>query len=107
MLEFEQFNEVTLKHCPCVLELLDQSTELFVVGTYELDEELQGHETHDNNRRGSLALLRDARLITELKCTNGGVFDLKVVSRSKILVAHANGHLASYSIEDDIISLLD
>jgi len=105
-LEFKQSSRIKLDHCPCVIESLDDSN-AYVVGTYELDENgaAQEDSSHDNNRKGSLGLIRNAKLITEQNCHDGGVFDLKVFERI-VITAHANGNLCSYKQKDDAFELI-
>ncbi|KAI1294730.1 hypothetical protein HDE_05739 [Halotydeus destructor] len=90
---------LSLSHGPCVIELLDESSKMFIVGTYELDEEKQSEKDNaDNNRKGSLLLVVNCECICQYECQNGGVFDFKVNGLNEVVVAHSNGTVAWYKI---------
>lgn len=93
---FSDETAVLLSKSPCCLELL--SDDIVIAGTYELDE-----ETGDT-RTGSLCLVKDKQVLLEYECMDGGVFDLILVPEKAagvsdhVLVAHANGVIALYSV---------
>ena len=101
-------NQLTTKHCPCSIEFVDKWN-LFVVGTYELNESA---DEAINKRFGSLVLIQNNRLVLEHVCTNGGVFDFRIPNCStkerssnndsekfiQLYSVHSNGRLCSFEI---------
>ena len=90
--------DISLKHCPCSIEFVNKWN-AFVIGTYELNDELK--EEFLNKRNGSLALIKDNELTFEKSCRNGGVFDFRILNDGdqlnlttiRLYAAHSNGNL--------------
>ena len=115
-MNFNLLATFNVSYCPSVIELINSENKKFIIGTYELVTQesdglnfidLEGIETK-NNRLGSLILFQE-KIIYELKCLDGGVFDLKVISTYKgcdlVYTAHSNGTFAIYQILDQLIQL--
>lgn len=86
---------------PCCLDFLDRPNNLYIVGSYELNssEHRDGSADPSNQRRGSLSVFEDGHLLFEsCNLTDGGVFDLKILSLKLIAVAHSNGYIVFYEV---------
>ena len=102
---------IKLSKCPSVLEMLNPTENIIIIGTYELDEDEQnGHSGgdsngqstgHRNNRSGSLCTVKNDQIIIQFECPDGGVFDLKVTGPQEVIVAHSNGFLCLYNLSID------
>lgn len=86
---------------PCCVDFIDRSKNIFIVGTYELDssESKSAPSNPSNQRQGSLSVFKEGHLLFDSSnLSDGGVFDLKILSRELIAVAHANGHIVFYKV---------
>uniref|UniRef100_T1JW89 Ciliary BBSome complex subunit 2 N-terminal domain-containing protein n=1 Tax=Tetranychus urticae TaxID=32264 RepID=T1JW89_TETUR len=114
-MDFQLSNSDTVKYCPSVAGIVDEST--YIIGCYQLvDEGKQINLSHDqlikiNNRLGCLILIKSSKVIFEYDCLDGGVFDLAVVQTDdstndgnhQFWAAHSNGSVACYHITNGSI----
>lgn len=100
-----RMEEINIHQKPCNVKYLPEKNR-FLVGTYELADET------DDCRLGSLIILNlDAKIEKVYQCSNGGVFDMRVVyddDKYRVAVAHANGKISHYelSIIDNINTIV-
>jgi hypothetical protein len=113
-MNFKYVNQLKTKYNPSVIEY-SSAHKVFICGTYELfdeqnkgsiDEKTQEILKRVNNRFGNLLLISiNNQLLEEYECFDGGVFDLKLIKFNdkidNLLVAHSNGFVAIYDIEDN------
>lgn len=102
--DFELVKTGHLKHCPsCILHL--EEPDSFLIGCYSLVNENSVGAVefkYKNKRLGSLILVERNEIIREYECKNGGVFDMRFSGKKSktFLVAHSNGVLGFYAIDD-------
>lgn len=99
----EATSTVHLPYSPCCLDFLDRPSDILIVGTYELDNSTPKVKSNPSNHRsGSLSVFKSGKLLFESSnLTDGGVFDLKILSQDLIAVAHSNGYVSFYKVDYD------
>ena len=111
-MKFNLVTDFTISYSPSAIQLINSDKKLFIIGTWELIDKTSERDKNEliakNYRVGSLILFEE-KILHELECLDGGVFDIKVICNhydyDLALTTHGNGIFAIYQIQNNQIQL--